>query len=531
MEVSFAGLLALSKRVRCWYCTTKGAVFFMSRAFLASVAALVAFWVLTPRLAEGQAPVNSYSVTEVGPYSDINDLGHLVGYTYVDEWSWTYHASLTVDGTTVDLGSLGGELSSAISVNNKDQVVGWSSLWGDTESHAFLWDPTLGMMDLGTVGGSYSDARGINDAGQVVGISNTVEGTNRAFLWQNGQMVALPLPPGYTGSEAYGINESGQVVGIAYDATTSRPFRWTPSVPNGTTGTLELLSTTAGGSANAINAAGDTVGRLGSQAVLWPGSGGPAVVLSTSMSAYARSINDSRVVVGAGPTGFVWDPVNGTRDLNRLADMPTGVMLDSADAVTASGLILAYRYDYGGFLLTPSPVPSYPRDLLDAGVGGLSLTWSASPGATSYNIKRWIGTDYSVVGTVTGTSYKNASIPNSQAGLYVVSAVNSYGQSANSDPAFSRPVPPTNLTASTGKGKGAISLKWKASTAWAITQYRIYRSTTNGGGYTLRSTVGQVTSFADTSLPANATYYYVVTAVNGSGRESIYSNQASATAR
>jgi probable HAF family extracellular repeat protein len=491
------------------------------------MAAFVAFWACSMQPVEGQAPANSYTVAELGYYNGINDVGHLVGEITTEEW--TYHAILTVDGEIRDLGTLGGEYSSARRVNSRDQVVGWASLWGDEEWHAFLWDPTTGVMrDLGTLGGTVSEACAINEAGQVVGTSNTVEGRARAFLWQNGQMVALPLPTGYTQSEAFGINASGQIVGNVYDGAGSRPFRWTPSIPNGTVGTLQLLSATGNGSAYAINRFGDTVGQLGSQAVLWPGSGGPAVILIGGTAASANSINDTRVVVGAAASAFVWDPANGARAVNRMVD--TYASVNNAIAVTAYGQILGFN-DYGSVLLTPSPIPSYPRDLLDSGVGILSLSWSASPGATSYNVKRWNGTAYSIVGTVAGTTYQNSGIPSSQANLYVVSAFNAYGESANSDPAYSLPAPPTNLTAATGKGKGAIDLKWKASTAWNVTQYRIYRSTTKSGGYTLRATVGQFTSFTDSGLAAKATYYYVVTAVNGLGREGVYSNQASATAR
>jgi hypothetical protein len=291
---------------------------------------------------------------------------------------------------------------------------------------------------------------------------------------------------------------------------------------------MTLLETATNGAAYGINAVGDTVGFRGGQAVLWSSAGGPVFTLPGAGA--AKSINDSGIVVGSGLYPFVWDAVNGTRDLNKMADL-TAVGIEDAIAVNASGQILAVRWDYGFFLLTPSPIPSRPFNLLDSGVGGLNLSWNGGYGAAGYNVKRWSGSNYTTVATVTATTYKNPSIPNSEANLYVVSAVNSYGESRDSEAAISLPAPPTAVTATTGKGKGSLSLKWTHSTSFGIVQYRVYRSNTNGSGYALRATVGNVNSFADTGLASRTTYYYVVTSVNSSGRESAFSNQASAKTR
>ena len=73
----------------------------------------------------------------------------------------------------------------------------------------------------------------------------------------------------------------------------------------------------------------------------------------------------------------------------------------------------------------------------------------------------------------------------------------------------------------------SVTLSWTASISSGVTGYRIYRGTASGGPYTiLNSVVG--TSYMDASVQAGATYYYVVTAVDGSGIESAYSNEAQA---
>ena len=80
----------------------------------------------------------------------------------------------------------------------------------------------------------------------------------------------------------------------------------------------------------------------------------------------------------------------------------------------------------------------------------------------------------------------------------------------------------------TGGTQHSVTLNWKASTSQVV-GYNVYRGTASGGPYALISSSDAATSYSDTSVQAGAAYYYVVTAVNSSGQESVYSNQASAS--
>ena len=105
-----------------------------------------------------------------------------------------------------DLGTLGGNTSSASGINDSGQVVGSSTL-ADGSTHSFI--STNGVMtDLGTLGGNDSYASGINASGQVVGSSTLADGSTHSFISTNGVMTDLG-----TGSYAFDINDSGQVVG------------------------------------------------------------------------------------------------------------------------------------------------------------------------------------------------------------------------------------------------------------------------------------------------------------------------------
>lgn len=73
----------------------------------------------------------------------------------------------------------------------------------------------------------------------------------------------------------------------------------------------------------------------------------------------------------------------------------------------------------------------------------------------------------------------------------------------------------------------SVQLNWNASTSSGVSGYRVYRSTVSGGYYAL---IGSPSGpgFTDTAVQSGATYYYVVAALNSSGKQSPYSNQVTA---
>jgi hypothetical protein len=315
------------------------------------------------------------------------------------------------------------------------------------------------------------------------------------------------------------------------------------------------LHPTAGNHALDVNGFGEAVGSVtgadgySSYPALWGADGAHTLpLLPGGTQGSASAINDARVVVGYSYSpmddvqyesrAFVWDSVNGTRDLNVLAGNPAPYSLDNAYAINASGQILVSAFNSAAYLLTPSPLPSRPLYVrASEGGTGINLSWNDSYGANSYKVKRATanGGPYTTAATVSGTSWTDTTVASGNT-YYVVSAVNAYGESAHSDAAqfTPRPAAPTNLTATAGKTKGRrhVTPQWKQSVSPGVTHNRIYRSTTGGSGYSLRATVSAGTSYTDTSVSSNVTYYYVVTAVNGStGQACGYSNQASAKAR
>jgi fibronectin type 3 domain-containing protein len=79
-----------------------------------------------------------------------------------------------------------------------------------------------------------------------------------------------------------------------------------------------------------------------------------------------------------------------------------------------------------------------------------------------------------------------------------------------------------------------VRLAWEPVADADLAGYRVYRSTTPGRGYVrVTPTAQPATTYVDGDVRPGETYYYVVTAIDRSGRanESVPSPEASATVR
>jgi len=170
-----------------------------------------------------------------------------------------------------------------------------------------------------------------------------------------------------------------------------------------------------------------------------------------------------------------------------------------------------------------------------AGDGQVALSWPASAAASGYTVQRGplSGGPYVAVACPASTSYTDTGLSNGTQYAYVVTATytsgpNAGGASASSPEALATPIAvvppaPTGLAASTCSS--SVSLTWNA--AAGATGYRVKRATASGGPYGVVGTPAS-TSFTDGTAVNDTTYFYVVSAVNGSG-ESPNSAQVSAT--
>jgi probable HAF family extracellular repeat protein len=160
----------------------------------------------------------------------INGSGVVYGFSYTDTVANpstgypTTHAFLWKNGSMRDLGTLGGTQVRPGSLSNgpwghvlneRGQAIGTSTLADDETRHAFLWDKGH-MIDLGTLGGNNSEPLAINELGWVVGRSDDSAASphQHAVLWFNGtSKMDLGVVAPCLNSAATSVNSGGEVVG------------------------------------------------------------------------------------------------------------------------------------------------------------------------------------------------------------------------------------------------------------------------------------------------------------------------------
>jgi cellulose 1,4-beta-cellobiosidase len=278
---------------------------------------------------------------------------------------------------------------------------------------------------------------------------------------------------------------------------------------------------------------GGTIQVPAAPTALTAAAGNAQITLSWAASPGAASYTVKRATTSGGPYTAVATGVTAAGYINTgLTNGTTYYYVVSAvnSAGESANSVQASATPVAG-----TTVPAAPTALTAvAGNAEIALSWTASTGATSYTVKRATTSNgpYTAVATgVTATSFVNTGLTNGTAYYYVVSAVNSAGESANSAQASATPVAgttipaaPTALAATAGDSQ--VSLTWTASTG--ATSYTVKRATTSGGPYTAVAPSVTATGYVNTGLTNGTTYYYVVSAVNSAG-ESVNSAQASAT--
>ncbi len=197
--------------------------------------------------------------------SSINNGGQIVGYSRnIFGQSRAFLTSLDDPGVFVPIPSLGGANNAALDINNDGSTVGWSQTGGN-RYHGFISREAGTVIDLGTLpGGTFSSAVAINDRGQVVGYSGTASEVVLAVRADplTYELEILPTLAGAHSSFATDINLEGLVVGYAViHGSMERGFLYDES--RGVIDLNDLITTDSGWiiqRAQAVNDRGQIVG-------------------------------------------------------------------------------------------------------------------------------------------------------------------------------------------------------------------------------------------------------------------------------
>jgi len=117
--------------------------------------------------------------------TDVNSAGQLAGAPFFGE-GFVFDL---VSATSTSVGTLGGDSSSVIALNELGHAVGWSQTLPANERAPFFWSPATGMRSLGTPtgpGNVLGSAADLNRHGVVVGSYEPSPGVRHAFVWDAG---------------------------------------------------------------------------------------------------------------------------------------------------------------------------------------------------------------------------------------------------------------------------------------------------------------------------------------------------------
>lgn len=354
----------------------------MARHFLRSPSALALTLSLTFTAA---ARADRYTVTDLGTAGGdtssanaINDQGVIVGTS--DNKDGAKRPVVYSGGKMTDLGAPPGHQGTATAVNNQGQAVGnWTGTGG--QSRVFLHSGGT-TKDLGTFGADRSTASGINDAGLIVG---TVSGPStgiHGFTYDGSKVTPITSGPLQT-SSAHAVNNAGQVVGEFASAGSGSQGYVSDR------GKLTELPAAARGTV--VPAAISNVGQVVGQELLPAGTApysykdGKPEMLGTlgGTDGKALGVNDAGAVVGYSTTKAMEQRAflseNGKmQDLNSLIPPESHWDLLAAKDINNKGQIVGEGINpeglRRGFLLTPMSEVPEPGclALLGAGAAGVA---------------------------------------------------------------------------------------------------------------------------------------------------------------
>lgn len=288
-----------------------------------------------------------------------------------------YHAFIWNSGSGMtDIGTLGGDTSYALGINDSGEVVGYSYLADNVTRHAFTWTVSGGIVDLGTLpGGAWSEGQKINTSGEISGEALDSNSHQVPVFWSAATgFVSLPESHGDLRNYGWSINDSGVMTGQVYTGSIVNAFIWRlagrhfflPPLPSG----LHTVGYDIN-NLNHVTGNGFSLSRGVWEAFVWSnesGTRGIGIVPGTGPT-LAHAINDNDEVTGIGyfassTSAFYWSRDTGIVVMQTLGgSIGAGLDINLAGAIVgwsslASGEIHAAIWD--NYTSTPQDLGTLP---------------------------------------------------------------------------------------------------------------------------------------------------------------------------
>ncbi|MFS1513644.1 hypothetical protein VQL36_14560 [Chengkuizengella sp. SCS-71B] len=362
---------------------------------------------------------------------------------------------------------------------------------------------------------------GLKSDGTVLAVGNNIYGAIDVEDWTDIVQVSAGLV------HTVGLKSDGTVVAVGSNSfgQVSGVSNWTDIVEVSANGTNQTIGLKSDGTVVAVGM--DNYGQV-SEASSWTDLKIPPPFQPTNL---ITASTDSQVQIS-------WDKIIGA----DLYNIKRSTSLEGPYTVVGSGIIETQYIDLevihgttyyyvvsaennsgesrNSNEVSAVTLPTVPTGLSTTPEGGdgVQLNWIESIGAESYTIMRSevSGGPYTTIESgISTTSYVDTNISKGITYYYVIKAINNAGESETSNEvmAITIPSPPSDLSITSGDRK--VQVQWDDSIG--AESYTVMRSEASGGPYvTIKSEI-PTTSYIDTSVTNENTYYYVVSAVNGGG--------------
>jgi hypothetical protein len=344
-----------------------------------------------------------------------------------------------------------------------------------------------------------------------------------------------------------GVSVSGLAAGatIAPSQSVALSLTYAPTASGTSTGSLSVTNTQGSSVSDAVTGTGVQAGLS-----ITPTSANFGSVVTGNTNTQTIQVSNT----GTATLTISQATVSGAGFSLRGLSLPLnlgpsqGTTFNVQYAPTAAGAVT-------GSLAIASNASSSPVNVALNGTGiAASSTFSVTPASLSFGSVN-DGSTAAQSFTITNTGNSNVAISGviiTGTGFSILSASGAITLAPNQTASVSVQFAPTAAGAATGSvgissnatgspasvglsGTGiapashSVNLTWGASSS-TVAGYNVYRSSVSGSSYSrINGTLIARASFSDTNVTSGQTYYYVATAVDASGNESVHSNEVPAT--